>query len=526
MGKASTWAETVPAETGGEICLSTWKLGTIAEGSSRYSPVIPLLSTAVMPRQTGSVVVFSLLLSLFWAAGTAAQPLADRIDDTLRQRTADRAFWGLCVYDLERDSVLFSRNARRAFLPASNQKLFTTAAALDLLGRTHRYETTLAFRGTTRDSVMQGDLILEGSGAPTFGSTAIRGGDDPLRDWAERLAQMGVRRIEGRLMGNDEEFSDRLYPDGWNVRYLTRQKGKQIGISSSGLSYRDNMISARIQATQPGIPPDVRLEPSGIVDFENQAVTNERWRGSTLRITRTFSTNKIVLTGSVAQSYEGIRSVPVSNPTVFALRTFRRHLQEAGIETSLKLARTDTVAEEPGERRPLFVELSPPLSEIVRIINKRSNNFYAEQVFRTYGWGGSIEGGAQRTETFLQRAGIDPRFLSIADGSGLSRKNLVTPRAVMKLLVRMNEHPAREAFLSSLPRGGEPNTTLGSRLSQTSVWAKTGSLAFVRALSGYVERPGGTRIAFVVFANNYTGPSSQITRTVDEVVRLLASPPS
>ncbi len=471
---------------------------------------------------------FALGLLLLIGAGSpeaAAQSLSTRIESLLQQRQAGHAFWGISIYDLDRDSLLYSRNADHGFLPASNQKLFTTAAALDLLGSTYRYETTLTFDGTTTDSVMQGNLRLEGSGDPTFGSTALRR-TDPLRKWAERLAEMGVRRIEGRLIGDDNVFREGSYPDGWNVNYLTREKGEQLGVRAGGVSYRDNSVPVSVRATRPGVAPEVHIRPEGAVAYENQAVTSERWRGSTLLINRTFSTNKLVLTGSVARSYEGIRNVPVSDPTAFALRVFRKRLQEAGIETDLELQDVDELDTPPRDGDLLFVKLSPPLSEVVRVINKRSNNFYAEQVFRTYGWGGSTRGGTRRTETFLRRVGIDTRALNIKDGSGLSRKNLVTPRAVRALLAFMNEHPEREAFLSSLARGGERNTTLSARLSQTAVWAKTGSLSFVRALSGYVERPDGTRVAFALFANNYTGPSYQITRTMDEIVRLVTSLPS
>lgn len=466
-----------------------------------------------------------LLLGSSLLSGTLAQPLSERVDDLLRQRQAEEAFWGLYLYNLDRDSLLFARNADRAFLPASNQKILTTATALDVLGSTYRYETSLVFRGTTTDSVMQGDLRLRGSGAPTFGSTTMRR-PDPLRDWAEQLAEMGVRRIEGRLIGDDEVFDDWPYADGWNVNYLTRGQGRTLGVSVGGLSYRDNVVPVTIRATQPGAPPEVRIDPENVITVQNRAVTSERWRGSTLHISRTFSTNDIVLTGTVARSYQGVRSIPVSDPTAFALRAFRERLREAGIETDLELVDVDALSEPPAEGRPLFVELSPPLSEIVRVVNERSDNFYAEQLFRTYAWGGSARGGARRTESFLRRAGVNTRPLSIHDGSGLSRKDLLTPRAVGELLAYMDEHPEREAFVSSLPRGGERNTTLDFRLSGVPVRAKTGSLAFVRALSGYVERPDGTRVAFVLFANNYTGPSYQITRTMDDVVRLLATPPS
>jgi len=475
--------------------------------------------------------VCAFALSLIVVAGvgrpecSTAQPLQSRIESLLDDRRAENAFWGVSIYDLARDSLLYSRNGRRGFLPASNQKLFTTAAALDLLGTTHRYETTLAFDGTTKDSVMQGDLRLQGVGDPTFGSTA-RGMSDPLREWAQRLAEMGVRRIEGRLIGDDDVFLDGFYPDGWSTNYLTRQKGQQIGVRAGGLSYRDNTVPVTVRATQPGAPPDVSTQPEGVLDVDNQAVTSERWRGSTLLINRTFSTNKVVLTGAVARSYEGERNVPVSDPTAFTLRIFLKRLQEAGIETDLDLVDVDAVEDSGSEGEPLFVHISPPLSEIVEVINKRSNNFYAEQVFRTYGWGGSTRGGIRRTEAFLRRAGIDTRALSINDGSGLSRKDLVTPRALRELLVHMSEHPAWDSYLGSLPRGGERNTTLSLRLGRTAVQAKTGSLSFIRSLSGYVERPDGGRVAFVLFANNYTGPSYQITHTMDEIVRLLATPSS
>jgi len=215
----------------------------------------------------------------------------------------------------------------------------------------------------------------------------------------------------------------------------------------------------------------------------------------------------------------------VSNPASFVLHSFERRLEDAGIETELVHTSLDTLDTIPRQDTPLFVEFSPPLSDIVSTINKESDNFYAEQVFRTYGWDGSARGAVRRTETFLRSVGIDTRRLQISDGSGLSRKDLLTPRAMGELLVHMTEHPEYDTFLSSIPEGGERNTTLSYRLSQTSVQAKTGSMESVRSLSGYVERSDDRQVAFVLFANNYTGPSYQITGTIDAIVRAIASPP-
>ncbi len=464
-----------------------------------------------------------LFLSLSLTALTSSTPsLSSRIDDLLQRWQVEDAFWGIAIYDVDAERMIYSRNAKRAFLPASNQKIITSAAALDLLGSTHRYETTLYHNGSVTDSVMRGDLILNGSGDPTFGSTQVRG-EDPFKAWAQRLADVGVARIEGRLIGDDDVFDDRPYPEGWTVNYITNQKGRHMGNSAGGLAYRDNVVPLSVQATRPGAPPSVEVQPENVVSIDNQATTSSRWRGNTLQVNRTFSTNELVLTGSVARSYDGSLAVPVSDPTSFVLRSFERRLQKAGIDTDLQLLDIDDLDEKPERGSPLFAEFSRPLAEIVAVMNKESNNFYAEQVFRSYGWGGSARGAANRTETFLREAGINTRPIRLHDGSGLSRKDLLTPQAMVKLLTYMTEHGEREAFLSSLPQGGEYDTTLDYRLSGTEVKAKTGSLEFVRTLSGYTKRPNGNRVAFALFANNYTGPSYQISRTINDIVRALAS---
>jgi D-alanyl-D-alanine carboxypeptidase/D-alanyl-D-alanine-endopeptidase (penicillin-binding protein 4) len=162
----------------------------------------------------------------------------------------------------------------------------------------------------------------------------------------------------------------------------------------------------------------------------------------------------------------------------------------------------------------------------VAIINKKSNNFYAEHVFRAFGYDGSARGAERRMKTFLRRVGADASTLqhavSVNDGSGLSRKDMTTPRVVVDLLDYMDRHGEREAFVASLARGGEPGTTLKHRLRGVRVRAKTGSLKSVRALSGYVERPDGRRLAFSFIANHYGGPSYRVTQTLDRLTRALA----
>jgi D-alanyl-D-alanine carboxypeptidase/D-alanyl-D-alanine-endopeptidase (penicillin-binding protein 4) len=476
-------------------------------------------------RRFSSALLPGLLLTVLGFGLTALAPpssLSSRIDSLLQRGEVDRAFWGVAVYDVDAERMIYSQNTEQGFLPASTQKIVTSAAALDIFGSTHRYKTTLHYNGSAKGSVMRGDLILDGSGDPTFGSNQVHG-EDPFKAWARDLADMGVERIEGRLIGDDNAFDDQPYSEGWTVEYITKQKGRHMGNSAGGLVYRDNVVPIDVQATRPGAAPSVKVQPENVVSVKNQAMTSSRWRGNTLQVTRTFSTNELVLTGSVARSYSGTLAVPVSNPTTFALHSFERRLQEAGIETDLELIDIDDLETKPKRGSPLFVDFSRPLAEIAAVMNKESNNFYAEQVFRSYGWGGTAKGAARRTKSFLQKAGINTRQLLLYDGSGLSRKDLMTPKAMVKLLSHMTEHDEREAFLSSLPQGGERSTTLEYRLSETDVRAKTGSLEFVRALTGYTKRANGNRVAFAIIANNYTGPSYQISRTIDDIVRAVTS---
>jgi D-alanyl-D-alanine carboxypeptidase/D-alanyl-D-alanine-endopeptidase (penicillin-binding protein 4) len=217
--------------------------------------------------------------------------------------------------------------------------------------------------------------------------------------------------------------------------------------------------------------------------------------------------------------------MPVTNPTSFTASSFRQYLKEYGVEVEGDVFDIDDLSDfKYSTDKPLFVHVSTPLHDILEIVNKESNNFYADQVFRSFAPGGSAAGGEARVKALLQRAGARVDGVEINDGSGLSRKNLISPEGMARLLAYMYKHPERNAFLTSLARGGEAHSTLRGRLHSLPVRAKTGSLEYVRALSGYVSIPGGRTVAFAIFANHFNGPSYQITQIIDRIVMDLASP--
>ena len=461
--------------------------------------------------------VATVMLLVFVSLGAKrADSLGERIERILDDPRSSSAFWGVYVKDLSSGRVIYKRNADKTLVPASNQKILTAAAALDILGSSYRYETTLYFKGEIGGSVMRGDIILEGSGDPTFASKEFKR-DNPLRAWAEKLHDLGVTRIEGRLIGDDNVFDDQPYAEGWDLSFIANES---FAPASSGLSSHDNVVVVRIESSRVGAPPILTDNPPSYLQIRNEATTSARRRGRSIRVNRTLGTEHITIKGSIPRVYRRSIVIPVSNPTRSTLHSLKNYLEEVGIEVAAELYDIDELEENIDYRStsPLFIDQSIPLSDILVQVNKESNNFYAEQVFRTFGWGGSTEGGEKRVKQLFRKAGINQAGLSIRDGSGLSRKNMITPETIGELLAYMHDHPEKETFFRSLPRGGEAETTLDYRLKGVPVWAKTGSLEYVRSLSGYVRTADGRMVAFSLLANNYTVPSYRITQAMDRIV--------
>ena len=485
----------------------------------RPMPTSPLRPAAALP----ALVLFAVLaLASLTGADPPSAALA-RVAAVLDSSQAS-VLWGVVVADARTGEVLFSRNPERPLLPASNQKVLTVAVALDRLGADFRYRTPLLFDGTEEangqggGTVLRGTFGIVGAGDPSFGSAELDG-PDPLDAWAAALRARGVVRMEGTLVGDDDRFDDNPYAEGWDVDYLTVQAGRYLGAPIGALSYRDNLATVRFG---PG-PADASVAPEGALTVRRRDRATDRTRGLGTGLRRLPGTGIVEISGTVGRR-EGDLALPVDDPTRFTLDAFALALARAGIDTSgLTRADVDDLPRRPDWRGAdtLAVHTSPPLSDILSVLGTRSNNFYAEQVFRTLSDGGSARGSQAVVRGFLS-AGGDTTGLSMFDGSGLSRKNLVTARMLSTTLLRMYRRPDVDTFFGALPYPGEAGGTLEYRLEGVPVRAKTGSLSHVRALSGYVRTASGRDLAFVMLANNYTTSNAKVVGVVDRLVRALA----
>ena len=486
--------------------------------------------------------VLSLLLAVLWAAAAAAQPtssraaLAGQIDQVLDATAFSDAYWGAYVVDLDADRVLFDRNATKRFIPASNMKLLTTAAVLDALGPDFRYTTRLYADGDVQNGTLTGGLVVRGAGDPTFGGRYSDGDlTRTFRQWADSLKAQGIRRVQGVVVGDDDVFDDVHLGQGWQWDDLVWYYGAEI----SGLQYNEGTVHVRLRGTSPGATARLDADPDfGYVRFVNRSTTTE---GGGIRegYDRALSGNVFTITTSVPAGRTETEELSIVNPTEYFVSTMVGVFESQGITVTGEQVDVDEWGRRPryDAMRQIASHTSPPLSEIAMQTNTDSNNLYAEHLLRTLGAyvyqgsdlpTGSAFAGYAAMEPFLQRIGVDPESFRVADGSGLSALNRLTPAGLVAVLRGMHQHADRatsRAYYQSLAVGGQTGTLerrYRSGDARGNVHAKTGYISGARTLSGFVTSASGHTIAFSLLCNNYTVSTSTVNRAQDRIVEMLA----
>jgi D-alanyl-D-alanine carboxypeptidase/D-alanyl-D-alanine-endopeptidase (penicillin-binding protein 4) len=444
--------------------------------------------------------------------------LQTRLHAIVSQRIGSEARVGAYVVDTSTGQVLYARNAEDGFNPASNVKLITGAAVLDILGP----ERTLATRiygDPNEEGVVDGPLYLVGEG------DAFLLWEDVLR-WAAQLKVQGVQRVSGGIVVDDSAFDGAYLPPAFEQKDEDASYRSPIG----AVSVNFNAITVVVTPTQAGEQPDVRLAPpNDHVKVVNRATTVDT-AGESIR----FSSDpdgeggtRIVVDGAIGSRASSTKErLRIDNPPGFAGAVLRRSLEMVGIEVDGEVR----AGERPdGAGEVLVRHASQPLSYIVQAMNKWSNNFMAEQLLRVLGRGDNTPSTWERARDavrgFLKTAGIDPANLVLKNGSGLYDGNEISPRQFVHLLTYMLDHSASPEFVSSLAVAGRDGT-LADRMEGPStrgrVRAKTGTLNGVSALSGYVETASGRQLAFSIILNETEKRAWRYRPAQDAFVKTLA----
>ncbi len=460
-------------------------------------------------------------------AVTPVQQLRLEIERLLAAPGLERSVWALKIQSLDRGDTLYEANARKLMMPASNMKIVTVAAAAERLGWDHRFETTLLATGPVVDGTLQGDLVVRGTGDPSIGRGAE--GATPFEDWANRLASSGLRRIAGRIVGDDDAFEDEGLGAGWAWDYLAYG----YAAPSGALEYNDDTIDLVVRpGASRGEPVDAALRSEGSgLSLVNAATTGAEGEAETLALRRMPGSSVLRLEGTLPRgSAEQVLPVSVDNPTAYFVQSLRSVLIGRGIQVDGEALDVDTLPSplDLSNAQSLLIHRSPPLSELAKVVMKVSQNMYADTFLKAMGRSnaGSVKEGRKVVAEVLKEWGIDPDSYVMYDGSGLSRYNYVTADMLVQILRRMHESSTHAAaFRATLPIGGEDGSLArryqGSPAARK-VWAKTGSISNVRALSGFVETVGHENLVFSILANHFTVPQSEIDAVTDAIVEALA----
>jgi D-alanyl-D-alanine carboxypeptidase/D-alanyl-D-alanine-endopeptidase (penicillin-binding protein 4) len=466
----------------------------------------------------------------------AVASLREDLDRILRRANflTDRA--SLLVVSLDRGDTLFAHNADRPLAPASNLKLFTSAAGLFYLGPEFRYNTYLLANGPIRDGVLEGDLVLYGTGDPTLSD---RFGPDVMDAFADTLVAMGIREIRGSIIGDASFFEGSGLGDGWQTSY----SNAVYAAPASALSYSENIGVLEVRpGPSAGTAAVATLLPGGKgIQIRNEVRTIASGRSS-VRVTREGYAGPIVVSGQISRRTSRIRwSVPVAEPARFAASALKNALVERGVVAEGEVKAISDRSNSPISGRSLFapalqsgsrirvlaIHTSPRLLDVLEVVNKRSNNFMAEQVIRTVGrvarGRGSVTGGASAFGHFAEEAGIAAESFEVHDGSGLSALNRTSARSVIALLSYVADSPIWTPFWHTLPETGAPDglrRMIGTP-AEGRLRAKTGTINQVSALSGYVRAAGGERLIFSIL-NNRTGSAWAAKRVEDQIGARLA----
>jgi D-alanyl-D-alanine carboxypeptidase/D-alanyl-D-alanine-endopeptidase (penicillin-binding protein 4) len=457
--------------------------------------------------------------------------LQDKLSYIISDPNLFNAQIGLYIESIDIGETIFAHNEHKLFISASNMKIFTTATALLRFGPGFTYKTNIYYTNSVENGVLQGDLIIKGSGDPTIAPRFSNGDSRAyFRSWADSLIAKGITKIEGNIVGDESYFTTDRLGFGWQWDDEPFWYSAQI----SALTFNDNCVDVTIIAGDKiGNSPEVSLSPqTNYVSIENKAVTTKADSVRTLFITRPRLQNKILIRNEFPINKPKMtRSISVEDPARFFIHVLCEVLEDKGIDLSGDLK----IEKNPGQidysnHSLLFTHQSPPLSEIIEVVNKRSQNLYTEQLLVTiaaeYGKDASAAEGIEVVNNTLVRMGISKNEFSMRDGSGLSRFNLISPHTVSLLLRYMSNHNYFPYVYNSLPSAGVDGT-LRSRMKNSPaegyVRAKTGTVGHVRNLSGYVESRSGEIFLFSFLVNNYLLPTQSINNLQDRIGNLLAT---
>jgi D-alanyl-D-alanine carboxypeptidase/D-alanyl-D-alanine-endopeptidase (penicillin-binding protein 4) len=454
-------------------------------------------------------------------AAPVGRTFEERLASLVNGAVARGANSSIQIVELESGRVVAERNPHVPVAPASNMKIFTTAAAIDLLKPSFEVTTGVYVRGNVDASgTLDGDVRIVGRGDPTIGGRFHDGSATAvIQDWASDLKAAGIKTVRGNLVFEHGYFDENYIHPTWPIDQLTAWYEAPV----AAFSMQEGCVEVRVLPSRPGGQCVVQLEPpTSFITVENSCRTGSGYP----YITRHRGTNTVIVRGGVpARSGRTEVFITIENPVHYFAAVTNETLQRQGIRI---LGQIQLIPRDARTDWRLVTKHSTPLSVLVMVINKKSQNHYAEQVLKIIGaemrkQGSWQAGGAEVKEWLTTKIGVPADEFTPIDGSGMSRDNRASANAFISVLRYMWKSPWREEFVSSLPYSGDPDSKFGNRLRRPpvarQVYAKTGYISGVIGLSGYVHAQSGKVYAFSFLFNRYNTGVFAVYNLEDEMLK-------
>jgi D-alanyl-D-alanine carboxypeptidase/D-alanyl-D-alanine-endopeptidase (penicillin-binding protein 4) len=446
------------------------------------------------------------------AAPITDKALASKLSSVLKDSRVTKGRTSAVVFDAATGSELFQRSGSRATMPASNTKIVTAAAAMHTLGPGYRFQTQVIGRAKITGSTLDGRLYLKGYGDPT-----ARVSD--YAALAQRVRAAGIRTVTGKLIVDATYFDSVRYNPTWRTSYADDYYAAEISALTlaPNADYDSGTVIINYKAGSVGKKAKITTSPAAAASYlslKNLTTTGKKGTSTSFSASRAQGAKTITLRGRVPSGRSGSWLITVNRPDLYAAAVFRAELKKAGVTVR---GGTASLATPATKRAVLATDYSMPLSQLLVPFLKLSNNMHAEALTKAMGAKrsgapGTWSNGVAATRAYLAVAKVPLSGVSLSDGSGLTRANTLTPRALGTLLVNVQRERWFPTFKRALPVAGNTSRMVGGTLryrmngtrAADHAWAKTGTLTGVTALSGYVQGRDGRLYTFSMLSQ-YSG---------------------
>ncbi len=459
-----------------------------------------------------------------------AKQVQDFVTNWHKSKTMQSASVSFYAQSVKGESIKIAYNASQSLSPASCLKLVSSGAALGILGENFRFETQLAYSGTVKNGILEGNVYIIGGGDPTLG---IENLEKLMQEWVEIIKKQGIKQIKGKIIGDESIFESNYTPDGWTWADM----GNYYGAGASGLSIHENQFLLTFKTGKKiGDKTEIiRSEPaiSGL-EWTNEVRTAATGTGDQAYIYGSPYSYVRIVKGTLPINSQNAFSIKGSmpDPALFAAEYLRKKLQIAKIlsesATTVRLLQINNASFL--EKKAVFHKTqSATLKEILKPLNQKSINLYAENIARMIGFKsekkGTLEAGIKAITNFWKGKKIDLQGFYMEDAAGLSRFNFLTTKHLTQILIAIQQTPYAKSFYESLALAGKSGTMQFRCLrssAENNLRAKSGSIGKVRSFAGYVRTKSGVLLAFSIIVNNYDAKDSEVMQNLEKTMTMLA----